>query len=84
MKGNGGGLPWYALPSCPLDAREFSGGASGHESPTLLFPSCLKGYVNHSLSVFYTKDFQDHSRMEGQENVTTCRFGTSYSPINAL
>ncbi|XP_052616079.1 anoctamin-9 [Peromyscus californicus insignis] len=35
---------------------------------------CLKGYVNHSLSVFYTKDFQDHGRMEGQENVTTCRY----------
>lgn len=52
--------------------------------PHFSLPSCLKGYVNHSLSVFYTKDFQDHSRMEGQENVTTCRFGTSYSPINAL
>ncbi|XP_035297495.1 anoctamin-9 isoform X2 [Cricetulus griseus] len=35
---------------------------------------CLKGYVNHSLSVFYTKDLQDHSRMEGQENVTVCRY----------
>ncbi|KAL1788842.1 anoctamin-9 isoform X1 [Sigmodon hispidus] len=35
---------------------------------------CLKGYVNHSLSVFYTKDFQDHGRMEGQENVTVCRY----------
>ncbi|XP_076769307.1 anoctamin-9 isoform X1 [Arvicanthis niloticus] len=35
---------------------------------------CLKNYVNHSLSVFYTKDFKDHSRMEGQENVTVCRY----------
>ncbi|XP_006230651.1 anoctamin-9 isoform X2 [Rattus norvegicus] len=35
---------------------------------------CLKDYVNHSLSVFYTKDFQDHGRMEGQENVTVCRY----------
>uniref|UniRef100_A0A8C6QQR3 Anoctamin n=1 Tax=Nannospalax galili TaxID=1026970 RepID=A0A8C6QQR3_NANGA len=35
---------------------------------------CLQGYVNHSLSVFYTKDFQDHVRMEGQENVTLCRY----------
>lgn len=52
--------------------------------PYFSLPSCLKGYVNHSLSVFYTKDLQDHSRMEGQENVTVCRFGTSYSPINAF
>lgn len=35
---------------------------------------CLKGYVNHSLSVFYTKDFQDPVEMEGFENVTECRY----------
>ncbi|XP_031240524.1 anoctamin-9 isoform X2 [Mastomys coucha] len=35
---------------------------------------CLKDYVNHSLSVFYTKHFKDHGRMEGQENVTVCRY----------
>ncbi|XP_021501901.1 anoctamin-9 [Meriones unguiculatus] len=35
---------------------------------------CLQGYVNHSLSVFYTKNFKDHGRMEGQENVTECRY----------
>ncbi|EDL17994.1 Trp53 inducible protein 5, isoform CRA_a [Mus musculus] len=35
---------------------------------------CLTNYVNHSLSVFYTKHFNDHSRMEGQENVTVCRY----------
>ncbi|GAB1292888.1 Anoctamin-9 [Apodemus speciosus] len=35
---------------------------------------CLTNYVNHSLSVFYTKDFKDHGRMEGQENVTVCRY----------
>ncbi|XP_052051900.1 anoctamin-9 [Apodemus sylvaticus] len=35
---------------------------------------CLKNYVNHSLSVFYTKDFKDHGKMEGQENVTVCRY----------
>ncbi|XP_051001065.1 anoctamin-9 [Acomys russatus] len=35
---------------------------------------CLQGYVNHSLSVFRTKDFQDHGRIVGQENVTHCRY----------
>ncbi|XP_036783082.2 anoctamin-9 isoform X4 [Manis pentadactyla] len=35
---------------------------------------CLTGYVNHSLSVFYTKDFQDPVRIEGSENVTECRY----------
>ncbi|XP_046301733.1 anoctamin-9 isoform X3 [Marmota monax] len=35
---------------------------------------CLKGYVNHSLSVFYTKDFQDPVETEGFENVTECRY----------
>lgn len=37
--------------------------------------SCLTGYVNHSLSVFYTKDFQDPVQAEGSENVTECRCG---------
>ncbi|XP_014651309.1 PREDICTED: anoctamin-9 [Ceratotherium simum simum] len=35
---------------------------------------CLTGYVNHSLSVFYTKDFQDPDGIEGSENVTECRY----------
>ncbi|XP_045871057.1 anoctamin-9 isoform X2 [Meles meles] len=35
---------------------------------------CLTGYVNHSLSVFYTKDFQDPIQTEGSENVTLCRY----------
>ncbi|XP_047548658.1 anoctamin-9 isoform X1 [Lutra lutra] len=35
---------------------------------------CLTGYVNHSLSVFYTKDFQDPIQTEGSENVTQCRY----------
>uniref|UniRef100_A0A8D0QQM3 Anoctamin n=1 Tax=Sus scrofa TaxID=9823 RepID=A0A8D0QQM3_PIG len=34
---------------------------------------CLTGYVNHSLSVFFTKDFQDPVQTEG-ENVTECRY----------
>ncbi|XP_058925426.2 anoctamin-9 [Kogia breviceps] len=35
---------------------------------------CLTGYVNHSLSVFYTKDFQNPVEIEGSENVTKCRY----------
>ncbi|XP_037694357.1 anoctamin-9 isoform X2 [Choloepus didactylus] len=35
---------------------------------------CLTGYVNHSLSVFYTKDFRDPVQMEGWETVTECRY----------
>uniref|UniRef100_A0A2K6EF05 Anoctamin n=1 Tax=Propithecus coquereli TaxID=379532 RepID=A0A2K6EF05_PROCO len=35
---------------------------------------CLTGYVNHSLSIFYTKDFQDPVGIEGSENVTECRY----------
>lgn len=35
---------------------------------------CLAGYVNHSLSVFHTKDFQDPVKTEGSENVTECRY----------
>lgn len=44
--------------------------------PSLPSPSCLTGYINHSLSVFYTKDFQDPVQIEGSENVTECRFGS--------
>ncbi|XP_073908253.1 anoctamin-9 isoform X2 [Castor canadensis] len=36
--------------------------------------NCLTGYVNHSLSVFYIKDFQDPIKIEGWENVTECRY----------
>uniref|UniRef100_A0A8C8YZS7 Anoctamin n=1 Tax=Prolemur simus TaxID=1328070 RepID=A0A8C8YZS7_PROSS len=39
-----------------------------------LFSDCLTGYVNHSLSIFYTKDFQDPVGIEGLENVTECRY----------
>ncbi|XP_058160843.1 anoctamin-9 isoform X5 [Dasypus novemcinctus] len=35
---------------------------------------CLTGYVNHSLSVFHTKDFRDPVQMGGSENVTQCRY----------
>ncbi|XP_016075095.1 PREDICTED: anoctamin-9 [Miniopterus natalensis] len=35
---------------------------------------CLTGYINHSLSVFHTKDFQDPVKIEGSENVTECRY----------
>ncbi|XP_021119725.1 anoctamin-9 isoform X3 [Heterocephalus glaber] len=35
---------------------------------------CLTGYVNHSLSVFHTKDFQDPKKIQGPENVTVCRY----------
>ncbi|KAF5913678.1 hypothetical protein HPG69_007593 [Diceros bicornis minor] len=44
-----------------------------HGSP-LKSSLCLTGYVNHSLSVFYTKDFQDPDGIEGSENVTECRY----------
>lgn len=49
-------------------------GPQAKQTPHFSLFSCLKDYVNHSLSVFYTKDFQDHGRMEGQENVTVCRY----------
>lgn len=48
--------------------------------PFSLSPSCLTGYVNHSLSVFHTKDFQDPIRIEGSENVTECRSGFPQPP----
>ncbi|XP_074131117.1 anoctamin-9 isoform X2 [Sminthopsis crassicaudata] len=35
---------------------------------------CLTGYVNHSLSVFQTKDFKDHVPDQGLEEVTECRY----------
>ncbi|KAM9764163.1 anoctamin-9 isoform 4-T4 [Dama dama] len=40
---------------------------------------CFTGYVNHSLSVFYTKDFQDPAKIEGSENVTECRYRDYFS-----
>ncbi|XP_044799846.2 anoctamin-9 isoform X2 [Bubalus bubalis] len=40
---------------------------------------CFTGYVNHSLSVFYTKDFQDPAEIEGWENVTECRYRDYFS-----
>ncbi|KAI4553514.1 hypothetical protein MJT46_016808 [Ovis ammon polii x Ovis aries] len=40
---------------------------------------CLTGYVNHSLSVFHTKDFQDPAKVEGWENVTECRYRDYFS-----
>ncbi|XP_024843190.1 anoctamin-9 isoform X1 [Bos taurus] len=40
---------------------------------------CFTGYVNHSLSVFYTKDFQDPAKIEGWENVTECRYRDYFS-----
>ncbi|XP_054293625.1 anoctamin-9 isoform X2 [Pongo pygmaeus] len=41
---------------------------------------CLKGYVNHSLSVFHTKDFQDPDGIEASENVTLCRYRDYRNP----
>ncbi|XP_011379110.1 anoctamin-9 [Pteropus vampyrus] len=35
---------------------------------------CLTGYINHSLSVFHTKDFQDPVKTEDSEHVTECRY----------
>ncbi|KAM9659862.1 anoctamin-9 [Trichechus inunguis] len=35
---------------------------------------CLTGYVNHSLSVFYIKDFEDPRQTEDWETVTECRY----------
>ncbi|XP_066222236.1 anoctamin-9-like isoform X1 [Saccopteryx leptura] len=35
---------------------------------------CLTGYINHSLSVFYTKDFQYPVKIKDSENVTECRY----------
>ncbi|XP_040826769.1 anoctamin-9 [Ochotona curzoniae] len=35
---------------------------------------CLTGYVNHSLSIFYTKDFPHVAGTESPENVTECRY----------
>lgn len=52
-------------------------------SSSLPPPSCLTGYINYTLPVFYTKDFQDPVEKEGSENVTECRFGPP-SPGSAL
>ncbi|EPQ03364.1 Anoctamin-9 [Myotis brandtii] len=35
---------------------------------------CLTGYINHSLSVFHTKDFEDPVKIKGSENITECRY----------
>uniref|UniRef100_H0XJH2 Anoctamin n=1 Tax=Otolemur garnettii TaxID=30611 RepID=H0XJH2_OTOGA len=35
---------------------------------------CLTDYVNHSLSTFDTKHFQDPVGIQGSENVTECRY----------
>ncbi|XP_078005085.1 LOW QUALITY PROTEIN: anoctamin-9 [Phascolarctos cinereus] len=35
---------------------------------------CMTGYVNHSLSVFHTKDYKDHIPSQGIEHVTECRY----------
>ncbi|XP_054581702.1 anoctamin-9 [Eptesicus fuscus] len=35
---------------------------------------CLTGYINHSLSVFHTKDFRDPARIKGPGNITECRY----------
>ncbi|XP_036618889.1 anoctamin-9 isoform X2 [Trichosurus vulpecula] len=48
---------------------------------------CLTGYVNHSLSVFHTKDYKDQFPSQGIESVTECRYrdyrnGTDYNYSN--
>ncbi|XP_043829016.1 anoctamin-9 [Dromiciops gliroides] len=35
---------------------------------------CLTGYVNHSLSVFHTKDYKDQVPSQEIESVTECRY----------
>ncbi|XP_068964038.1 anoctamin-9 isoform X2 [Petaurus breviceps papuanus] len=35
---------------------------------------CLTGYVNHSLSIFHTKDYKDQVPSQGTESVTECRY----------
>ncbi|KAM6159437.1 anoctamin-9 [Rhynchocyon petersi] len=35
---------------------------------------CLTGYVNHSLSIFYTKDFNEPPETGGLETLTECRY----------
>lgn len=43
---------------------------------------CLTGYTNYSLSVFYTKDFPDASRIQGPQNVTECRYRDYRNPTD--
>ncbi|KAL0616527.1 Anoctamin-9 [Plecturocebus cupreus] len=45
---------------------------------------CLTGYINHSLSVFYTKDFQDPDGIEGSETVTHCRYRDYCHPCHYI
>ncbi|XP_070282453.1 anoctamin-9 isoform X2 [Myotis yumanensis] len=35
---------------------------------------CLTGYINHSLSVFHTKDFENPVKIKDSENITECRY----------
>lgn len=67
----------------PPDVGQFQESGATLQPAPLPSLSCLTGYVNHSLSVFYTKDFQDAVRIEGSENVTECRFGPPW-PLGAL
>ncbi|XP_053418614.1 anoctamin-9 isoform X3 [Nycticebus coucang] len=57
-------------PGCHQDgaAAAASGASKGQGH------SCLTDYVNHSLSTFDTKHFQDPVGIEGSENVTKCRY----------
>ncbi|NWU98693.1 ANO9 protein, partial [Upupa epops] len=42
---------------------------------------CLTGYVNHSLSVFHTRDFELHTKLLDMGNITECRgWGSRRSP----
>lgn len=65
------------------DSRQHPGSLRGHTKLPSSAHSCFTGYVNHSLSVFYTKDFQDPAKIEGSENVTECRFGPP-PPVSTL
>ena len=66
-----------------LDSSQRPGSMRGHTKLLSSARSCLTGYVNHSLSVFHTKDFQDPAKVEGWENVTECRYGPP-PPVSTL
>ncbi|XP_042638048.1 anoctamin-9 [Orycteropus afer afer] len=56
----------------PREVYKYRYGPCSREAhPTV---DCLTHYVNHSLSVFYIKDFEDPLQKEGWENVTHCRY----------
>ncbi|KAM9764161.1 anoctamin-9 isoform 2-T2 [Dama dama] len=61
------------------DSSQHPGSLRGHTKLLSSAHSCFTGYVNHSLSVFYTKDFQDPAKIEGSENVTECRYRDYFS-----